>query len=87
MKGSRKQMSLGGAAVTYSSFQKNCGTIYITFTILIIKKKFKFIYFERERERERTSGGRAGREGRERIPSRLHTTSPEPDVGLELNEP
>ena len=37
-----------------------------------------FIYFEREREWVR------GRErGRERIPSRLHTVSTEPDAGLE----
>ena len=42
-----------------------------------------FIYFERqrvgegERERERERMG-------ERIPSRLHTASPEPDVGPKL---
>ena len=35
-----------------------------------------FIYFEREHEQGR------GRE-QERIPSRLHTISAEPDVGLE----
>ena len=38
----------------------------------------KFIYFERERE------SREGQRGRERIPSRLHTVSEEPDVGLEV---
>ena len=42
---------------------------------------------ERERERERASmcmheGGGAEREG-DRIPSRLHAASKEPDVGLE----
>ena len=37
---------------------------------------------ERERERERASRERAEREG-DRIPSRLHTVSREPDVGLE----
>ena len=38
-----------------------------------------FIYFERERDR--MSKGRAGRE---RIPSRLHTVSMEPHMGLKL---
>ena len=39
----------------------------------------------RERERERESEqGRGRQRGRERIPSRLHTVSPEPHVGLEL---
>ena len=43
-----------------------------------------FIYFQRERERERERmWGRGEREG-ERIPSRLHTVSIEPDAGLEL---
>ena len=43
-----------------------------------------FILRERERERERTSGGGAEREGeKERIPSRLHTVSMKPSVGLE----
>ena len=37
-----------------------------------------------ERKRERESWGGAEREGRERIPSRLHTAGAEPDVGLEL---
>ena len=42
-----------------------------------------FIYFERERPS--TSKGGAERErGRHRIPSRLHTVSTEPDMGLEL---
>ena len=44
----------------------------------------KFIYlFLRERERESTSGGGTERR-RDRITSRLHTISAEPDVGLEL---
>ena len=52
-----------------------------------------FIYFEGEREgsrerekgggRERTSGGGAER-GIERIPSRLHTPSTKPQVGINL---
>ena len=37
-----------------------------------------FIYFQRERER-----GRSRERGKERIPSRLHAISAEPDVGLE----
>ena len=45
-----------------------------------------FILREREREREFTclqAGRGRGREGeRERIPSRLHAVSTEPDVGL-----
>ena len=42
-----------------------------------------FIYLFWERERE--SKQRRGRErGRQRIPSRLHAVSAEPDVGLEL---
>ena len=40
-----------------------------------------FTYFEREREHKSGEGQRE--RGRERIPSRLHTTSTEPDVGLE----
>ena len=44
-----------------------------------------FIYWERERERERESASRRGAERRrDRIPSRLHTVSTEPNVGLEL---
>ena len=39
-----------------------------------------FIYFERERETTSRGWGREGE--RERIPSRLPTASPEPDVGL-----
>ena len=39
-----------------------------------------FIYFERERrERENASG-----EGAERIPSRLHAVSAEPDTEIDL---
>ena len=30
------------------------------------------------------NGGRSRERGKERIPSRLHTVSTEPDVGLEL---
>ena len=50
---------------------------------------FKFIYLFSERERESVQVGKGQRERggggeRERIPSRLHTTSAEPDVGLEL---
>ena len=42
-----------------------------------------FIYFEREQASMR--GEAAERErGRERIPSRLHTVSAEPDMGLEF---
>ena len=40
---------------------------------------------ERQRERERLSTSRGGAERRrDRIPSRLHGISAEPDVGLEL---
>ena len=40
---------------------------------------------EREREREREHEWERGREsGRERISSRLHSVSTEPDVGLNL---
>ena len=50
--------------------------------------KKMFIYFQREREREREEEEREqpkGREtGGERIPSRLHTDSTEPNVGLDL---
>ena len=42
---------------------------------------FKFIYFERERERERERAGSDRKRGREKIPSRLHTVSLEPDMG------
>ena len=50
------------------------------------------VYFlereRRERERERENAGAQGRDrererGRERIPSRHHSVSVEPDVGLE----
>ena len=40
---------------------------------------------ERERERERALAGEGQRErGKERIPSRLHTASTEPDTVLEF---
>ena len=42
-----------------------------------------FVYFERERERESMSWGRGREKGRERIPSRLHTASVEPNTWLE----
>ena len=43
-----------------------------------------FIYVERESERGRKKVSRGGAErGRERIPSRLHAVSAEPDLGLE----
>ena len=42
-----------------------------------------FILREQERERERAEEGQTER-GRERIPSRFHVASAEPDVGLEL---
>ena len=41
-----------------------------------------FIYFQRDRERERERESRGG--ARERIPSRLHAISAEPDAGLNL---
>ena len=42
-------------------------------------------YFERERERERErTRAQVGEGQRERIPSRLHIVSAEPDAGLEL---
>ena len=48
---------------------------------------FKFIYSfkerEKERERERVGEGQIERR-KERIPSRLHTVSEEPDARLEL---
>ena len=48
---------------------------------------FKFVYFERERDRQRERVGEEQREREregERIPSRLHTVSTQPDVGLYL---
>ena len=52
----------------------------------IFLKKCLFIYFEGERESvcEQGRGGTERERGRERIPSRLHTISAEPDVGLDL---
>ena len=42
-------------------------------------------FWERERKRERKhEWGRDRERGKERIPSRLHTVSAEPDVGLQL---
>ena len=42
---------------------------------------FSFIYFERERV---SMSGQGGERGRERVPSRLHAVTAEPDVGLDL---
>ena len=42
---------------------------------------FKFIYFERKRE---SRGRDREKRGKERIPSRLHAVSTEPDAGLDL---
>ena len=54
-----------------------CVSVALGWSEMCISFFFKFIYFERR--------GRAERErGRERIPSRLHTVSAEPNVGLEL---
>ena len=46
---------------------------------------FKFVYLFRETEREYKQG-RAER-GRERIPSRLHAVSAEPDTGIGPTKP
>ena len=42
-----------------------------------------FIYFERGRARSHEQG-RDRKRGRDRIPSRLHTVSAKPDMGLKL---
>ena len=42
---------------------------------ILFKKKVDLFIFEREKERDRD---------RQRIPSRLHSISTEPDVGLEF---
>ena len=55
---------------------------YLTFYSLVCLLFFfssLFIYFEREREHARVGGAE-----RERIPSRPHTVSMEPDAGLKL---
>ena len=44
---------------------------------------FSYLERERERERENESSGETERK-RERIPSRFHTISTEPNLGLEL---
>ena len=44
-------------------------------------KVYLFICREKDREHEQ---GRGRERGRERIPSRLHVVSTEPDAGLEL---
>ena len=43
-----------------------------------------FTYFESKREKEHEWGGGKRPEERERIPSRLHTVSTEPNMGLKL---
>ena len=55
--------------------------------LLFKKKKYLSIYWEREREREREhkcEWGKGREGGSERIPSRLHAVSAEPDLGPEL---
>ena len=48
-----------------------------------LKKFYLFILRERERDRERESKSRGGAErGRERIPSRFHAVSTDPDAEL-----
>ena len=43
-----------------------------------------FIHFEKDRETERENEQGRVRERGERIPSRLHTVSTEPNAGLDL---
>ena len=50
--------------------------------IVFFLEAYSLIYLEREREQ-----GKGREKGRERIPSRLHTMSTEPDVGLESMKP
>ena len=61
---------------SFKSQEWRVTTMYVFF----LKFLNLFIYFGRER------ANRVGSEGgeRERIPSRLHTVSAEPDTGLEL---
>ena len=49
-------------------------------TIIYLFIYFLLVYFERDRESE---WGRGREGGRERIPSRLHVVSAEPNKGLE----
>ena len=44
-----------------------------------------YLFTLKERKRARQKGAERERE-KERIPSRLHTTSTEPDVGLKLTD-
>ena len=56
--------------VCFWAWQAHSGWVLVCFFLM-------FIYFERERERAQVGEGQ-----RERIPSRLHTVSTEPDVGF-----
>ena len=54
-------------------------------SLLLLFVKCLFIYFKEERESAcKHKLGRGRERGRERIPSRLHTVSAEPDAGLHL---
>ena len=54
-------------------------------SLLLLFLKCLFIYFKEERESAcKHKLGRGRERGRERIPSRLHTVSAEPDAGLHL---
>ena len=65
--------------LTYLNLPIPCHFIRNTFILIF----FKFIYLFSEREREWTQAGEGQREGEiERIPSRPHAFSAEPDVGL-----
>ena len=43
-----------------------------------------YLFLREERERDRVPGGRGRVRGRQRLRSRLHAVSTEPDAGLEL---
>ena len=51
--------------------------------LFILREREREREREKEREREEMSGGASERGERERIPTRLHTVSAEPGVGLE----
>ena len=63
---------------------------FLNFLFSTLKKIFfnsKFIWRESGREREREGeSGRANGRGVQRIPSRLHTVSKQPNAGLELTD-
>ena len=77
----------GSAPARFETFyQRYFDTVFLKFLLSIFLKLltsvFSFIF---ERERERASTYVEGAEGEgERIPSRLHIISVEPDVGLKL---